>query len=77
MKYRNGSDFAHENAFLRRTPVTAAETYNKLVCLRELETRRNPERSGFRVGPMSKRRERLTRMFWAFQRLESRRVSSP
>lgn len=67
MKYQNSS-FWTEVLHLRQTPTNSTEAYNKLVCLRELETRRDPAAYGFTVRPMSKRRERLVRMYWAFRR---------
>lgn len=65
MKYIN-SDFQRENLILRRTPTTKEETYNKLVCLRELEVRHsiNP----FVVSAPSKRRTRLFKMYSAFSK---------
>lgn len=69
MKYHN-SDFLRENLRLRQTPTNSTEAYNKLVCLCELETRRDPRANRFYVLPLSKRRERLSRMFWAFRKME-------
>lgn len=65
MKYIN-SDFQRENLILRRTPTTKEETYNKLVCLRELEAQNS--RNPFVVSAPSKRRNRLFKMYWAFSR---------
>lgn len=64
MKYFE-SDFLHEILILRRTPQTKEETYNKLLCLRGLETQRNGV-DFFRVNKLSKRRNRLLKMYWAF-----------
>lgn len=69
MKYYN-SDFQGENLRLRRTPTNSKEAYNKLVCLCELEKRRDPSASMFYVRPLSKRRKRLVRMYWAFRHSE-------
>ena len=69
MKYHN-SDFLRENLRLRRTPANSTEAYNKLLCLRELETRRGPAVCGPSARPLSKRRERLVRMYWAFRHSE-------
>ncbi len=66
------SDFAHENAFLRRSPKNARETYNKLVCLRELEKQRNGV-DPFNTPKLTKRRSRLLKTYWAFRR-EGERV---
>ena len=69
MKYHN-SDFLHEAVFLRRTPTNRIEAYNKLLCLCELEKRFDPNANSFYVRPLSKRRERLVRMYWAFRKQE-------
>ena len=69
MRYRN-SDFLGENLRLHRTPANSQEAYNKLVCLCELETRRDPRANRFYVRPLSKRRERIVKMYWAFKKRE-------
>ena len=78
MKYFNGSDFLYENLILRRCPQTARQAYNKLVCLQELELRRDPVARQEQIDPLSrrmiprppsKRRKRLVRMYWAFRRM--------
>lgn len=68
MKYRNGSDFLHENLILRRMPTTQTEAYNKLVCLRELELKRGFE-SAFIMQNQSKRRARTSKMYLAFGKM--------
>lgn len=70
MKYIN-SDFLHENLIIRRTPVTAAEAYNKLICLQEIEAKHN-NGDMFKMFKPSKRRDRLTKIFWAFRRMEGK-----
>lgn len=65
MKYHN-SDFGRECLYMPHTPMNAKETYNKLVCLRERDMR-----NGIEWGKLSKRRERLIRMYWAFRKVES------
>lgn len=70
MKYSGNADFLSENLHLRRTPQNATEVYNKLVCLTEHEQRRVPNANRFYVKPLSKRRQRLTRMYWAYRRME-------
>lgn len=67
------SDFLSENLRLRRTPTTAQEAYNKLVCLCQLEQRRDPNANRLYVKPLSKRRERIVRMYWAFRYAEKTR----
>lgn len=64
------SDFLHENLYLHSTPTTAQEAYNKLVCLFQLEQRREPNANRALVNPLSKRRERLVRMYWAFRNMQ-------
>ena len=71
MKFKN-SDFLYENLILRRTPTNSTEAYNKLVCLRELEARRYPVAYDLTGRPLSKRRERIIRMYWAFRKQEDR-----
>lgn len=70
MKYHGNTDFVSENLHLRRTPQNATEAYNKLVCLMQLEQQRDLNANRFYVKPLSKRRERLTRMYWAYRRME-------
>lgn len=69
MKY-NKSNFATECVHLRRCPLTAQEAYNKLVCLCELEQRFDTNANRLYVAPLSNRRERLIKMFWAFTHAE-------
>lgn len=69
MKYYK-SDFLTENLHLRTAPKTAQEVYNKLACLCELEQQRDPNANRLYVAPLSKRRERLVNMFWAFTHAE-------
>lgn len=69
MKYQN-SHFLPENVHLRRTPQNAEQTYNKLVCLCEQEEMRDPCANRLYVHPLSKRRNRLVKMFWAFRKIE-------
>lgn len=71
MKYQN-SDFLTENIHLRSTPQNAKQAYNKIVCLREQETRRDPRANRLYVAPLSKRRNRLVKMYWAFRKAEQR-----
>lgn len=66
------SDFHDEYMNLASVPSTAREAYNKLVCLSALDRCMNPnyEREQFvgRSGnTYSKRRARITRMFYALQ----------
>lgn len=81
MKYRN-SDFLWENLILRRCPETSEQAYNKLLCLDELAARRDPLEKLARydplqrpmlLRPLSKRRKRIVRMYWAFYNAEKRR----
>ena len=66
MKYYN-SDFGRECLYMPHTPMNTKEAYNKLVCLRERDVR-----NGKRFNrKLSKRRERLIRMYWAFRKVES------
>ena len=74
MKYKN-SDFLSENLRLRRMPQSAEQAYNKIVCLCENEQRRHPNANRLYGAPLSKRRERLVKMYWAFQRTEQNRKS--
>lgn len=67
MKYRNGSDFLHENLILRRMPTTQTEAYNKLVCLRELELKHGENK--FVVPKPSKRKDRIFKMYWSFGKM--------
>lgn len=69
MKYQN-SDFLTENVHLRSTPQNAKQAYNKIVCLCEQETRRDPRANRLYVAPLSKRRNRLVKMYWAFRKAE-------
>lgn len=69
MKYQN-SDFLTENVHLRSTPQNAKQAYNKIVCLCEQETRRDPRANRLYVAPLSKRRNRLVKMYWAFRNRE-------
>lgn len=71
MKYQN-SDFLTENVHLRSTPQNAKQAYNKIVCLCEQETRRDPRANRLYVAPLSKRRNRLVKMYWAFRKAEQR-----
>lgn len=68
MKYHGKSNFVTECVHLRRTPQNATEAYNKIVCLMQLEQQRDPSANRFYVKPLSKRRERLVRMFDAYGR---------
>lgn len=70
MRYIGNTDFMAENLHLRQTPQNAAEAYNKLVCLRELETKRS--RNPFIVSTPSKRRNRLFKIYWAFSKKGSK-----
>lgn len=81
MKYHN-SDFLWENLILRRCPETAWQAYNKLLCLDELASRRDPLEKRAKYDPLlrpmiprpwSKRRERIIRMYRAFRSAEKRR----
>lgn len=65
------SDFLSESLCLRNTPTTAQEAYNKLVCLCQLEQRRDPNANRFYVKPLSKRRTRIVKIFWAFSAMQS------
>ena len=67
MKYYN-SDFGRECLYMPHTPMNAKETYNKLVCLRERDMRNGIEWGNYKL---SKRRERLIRMYWAFRKVEA------
>ena len=69
MKYYN-SDFMTEWKHLHRCPINAQEAHNKLVCLCKLEQIYNPNVNKFYVAPLSKRRERLVKMFWGFRKTE-------
>lgn len=69
MKYQN-SDFLTENVHLRSTPQNAKQAFNKIVCLCEQETRRNPRANRLYVAPLSNRRNRLVKMYWAFRKAE-------
>lgn len=71
MKYQN-SDFLTENVHLRSTPQNAKQAYNKIVCLCEQETRRDPRANKMYVATLSKRRERLVKMYWAFRNREQK-----
>lgn len=71
MKYQN-SDFLTENVHLWSTPQNAKQAYNKIVCLCEQETRRDPRANRLYVAPLSKRRNRLVKMYWAFRKAEQR-----
>lgn len=68
MRYIGNTDFLAENLHLRRTPQSATEAYNKLVCLRQME--RAHHSGQFAVYPASKRRDRITKMYWAYRRME-------
>lgn len=65
MKYYN-SDFGRECLYMPHIPMNAKETYNKLVCLRERDMRNGMKRFNCKL---SKRRERLIRMYWAFRKV--------
>lgn len=69
MKYIN-SDYQGENVLIRRTPQNSKEAYNKLICLVEQAERRDPRENKFISLPLSKRRERILKMYWAFKRME-------
>ena len=69
MKYYN-SNFTTECVHLSRCPLNAQEAHNKLVCLCELEQKFDPNANRLYVAPLSKRRERLVNMFWAFAHAE-------
>lgn len=68
MKYIK-SDFWGEYLRLRRMPTTATEAKNKLICLQEINKRRNPnyEQDLFISKKPSKRNQRLVKMYWAFR----------
>lgn len=69
MKYHGNTDFLSENLHLRRTPQNSTGAYNKLVCLMQLEKCFVHNDDKFFDKPLSKRRERLTRMYWAYRRM--------
>lgn len=69
MKYQN-SCFSVEAVHIKRTPQTANETYNKLCCLIELEQMFGPRAKRMIHPPLSKRRNRLVKMYWAFRKTE-------
>ena len=71
MKYLN-SNFLTENVHLRHTPENAEQAYNKIVCLCEQEERRDPRANKMYVATLSKRRERLVKMYWAFRNREQK-----
>ncbi len=66
MKYYS-SDFVTEYLRLFQTPKSKRETYNKLTCLMRLEEQRNPNANRIYVQKPSKRRNRLLKMYYAFQ----------
>lgn len=70
MKYHK-SNFGRESLILRRIPQNSIEAFNKLVCLREFDTMYN---SSILVPCPSKRRERILKMYWAFRKMEAKKV---
>lgn len=68
------SDFLGENLRLRETPENSIEAFNKLNCLVENNTRRNPYYRPFEYSCIkrSKRYNRVLKMYWAFYRMEKR-----
>lgn len=65
MKYIN-SDFNHERSILGRTPTSKEDAYNKLICLREIETRMAGGAPTCVRRP-SKRKNRIFKMYFAFK----------
>lgn len=66
MKYIKISDQS-ELLHIKQTPKSMVESYNKLVCLARLDEQFNPGENRFYVKKLSKRRERLVKMFWVFK----------
>lgn len=65
MRYIGNTDFLAENLHLRQIPQNAAEAYNKLVCLRQLERKYHSDQ--FTVYPASKRRRRIFKIYQAYR----------
>lgn len=55
------------------TPENSAQAYNRLCALDALDKMHNPQGGNFVLRPMSKRRERLLRMYWAFRKKEAQK----
>ena len=73
MKYIK-SYYGREGLYLKYTPINSIEAYNKLVYLRERELRNGTLKTFCTVEKLSKRRERLIKMYWAFRKEEAKNI---
>lgn len=73
MKKNTIFDFISEYYELQKTPQTKAEAYNRLKVLDRLE-KQSKYYNAWNPAPYSKRRNRLVKMFWAFDSLGKKKA---